>query len=110
MKVVQHFFGAQVMRLCALALFAVLAGCGSRGLPPAPVTAGVGDYNYVIGAGDSLNITVWRNPELSMAVPVRPDGTFDDRMGEFAGKHVREADARVIEALDERGRVFRSAR
>jgi isoleucyl-tRNA synthetase len=42
--------------------------------------------------------------------PVRPDGTFDDRMGEFAGVHVREADARVIEELDERGRVFRSER
>ena len=42
--------------------------------------------------------------------PVRPDGTFDDRMGEFAGVHVRDADARVIEALRERGRVFRSER
>ena len=32
------------------------------------------DYSYVIGAGDSVNIIVWRNPELSMSVPVRPDG------------------------------------
>lgn len=32
------------------------------------------EYNYVIGAGDSVNIVVWRNPELSMSVPVRPDG------------------------------------
>ena len=29
---------------------------------------------YLIGAGDILNIIVWRNPELSMSVPVRPDG------------------------------------
>jgi len=42
--------------------------------PPAPTTAGSQDYTYVIGAGDALNIIVWRNPELSMAVPVRPDG------------------------------------
>jgi polysaccharide export outer membrane protein len=28
----------------------------------------------VIGPGDGLNIVVWRNPELSMSVPVRPDG------------------------------------
>lgn len=32
------------------------------------------DYNYVIGPGDSVNIQVWRNPELSTSVPVRPDG------------------------------------
>ncbi len=29
---------------------------------------------YLIGPGDTLNIFVWRNPDLSTAVPVRPDG------------------------------------
>jgi polysaccharide export outer membrane protein len=43
-------------------------------LPPAPATAEIADYSYVIGAGDNLNIIVWRNPELSLSVPVRPDG------------------------------------
>jgi polysaccharide biosynthesis/export protein len=43
-------------------------------LPAAPASASNADYNYVIGAGDSLNIIVWRNPELSLSVPVRPDG------------------------------------
>lgn len=42
--------------------------------PPAPAVAGVQDYTYLIGAGDALNIIVWRNPELSAVVPVRPDG------------------------------------
>jgi polysaccharide export outer membrane protein len=32
------------------------------------------EYSYVIGPGDTVNIVVWRNPELSMSVPVRPDG------------------------------------
>jgi polysaccharide biosynthesis/export protein len=53
-----------------------LTGCGttSSGLPPAPVSAQSADYSYIIGAGDTLNIIVWRNPELSLSVPVRPDG------------------------------------
>jgi polysaccharide export outer membrane protein len=53
-----------------------LAGCAGSGpkYPPAPTAAATPDYNYIVGPGDSLNIIVWRNPELSMSVPVRPDG------------------------------------
>jgi polysaccharide export outer membrane protein len=32
------------------------------------------DPNYVIGASDELNIDVWKQPDLSRTVPVRPDG------------------------------------
>ncbi|MGE5491134.1 MAG: XrtA/PEP-CTERM system exopolysaccharide export protein [Actinomycetota bacterium] len=53
-------------------LFAAFAGCANY--PPAPTTAASPDYNYIIGPGDVVNIVVWRNPELSMTVPVRPDG------------------------------------
>jgi polysaccharide export outer membrane protein len=35
----------------------------------APVAA-----SYIIGPGDSLEVFVWRNAELSATVPVRPDG------------------------------------
>jgi polysaccharide export outer membrane protein len=63
-----------------LAMFsiAILTGCGSFSdkLQPAPATASTDDYSYIIGPGDNLNIIVWRNPELSMSVPVRPDGKF----------------------------------
>jgi polysaccharide export outer membrane protein len=41
--------------------------------PVAPVAQTVGP-NYIVGPGDSLQIFVWRNPELSTTVPVRPDG------------------------------------
>jgi polysaccharide biosynthesis/export protein len=30
--------------------------------------------DYLIGPGDNLQIFVWRNPELTSTVPVRPDG------------------------------------
>ena len=48
------------------------AGCASH--PPAPVSAASADYRYIIGPGDNVQVIVWRNPELSMSVPVRPDG------------------------------------
>ena len=53
-------------------LGASLFACSSY--PPAPPMAASPDYNYIIGPGDNVNIVVWRNPELSMSVPVRPDG------------------------------------
>lgn len=63
--------------LCKLgfALVAIsLVGCASNKFPPAPISAASSDYNYIVGAGDAINIIVWRNPELSLVVPVRPDG------------------------------------
>jgi polysaccharide export outer membrane protein len=56
-----------------LALVAGLMG-GCASYPPAPTSAADSEYSYVIGAGDIVNVVVWRNPELSMSVPVRPDG------------------------------------
>lgn len=58
--------------LLAIATVLSLTACASY--PPAPTSAASADYNYKIGPGDNLNIVVWRNPELSMTVPVRPDG------------------------------------
>jgi polysaccharide export outer membrane protein len=60
--------------LCAAAAALVLAACGSNQYPPAPVSAATPQYRYLIGPLDTVNIIVWRNPELSLAVPVRPDG------------------------------------
>jgi polysaccharide export outer membrane protein len=57
----------------ALALAFLVAGCASP-YPPAPRTVPAEDFNYTIGPLDVINVIVWRNPELSLSVPVRPDG------------------------------------
>ena len=51
-----------------------LGGCATGPKAP-PVSATGGEAaNYIIGPGDALQISVWRSPELSTTVPVRPDG------------------------------------
>jgi polysaccharide export outer membrane protein len=53
-----------------------LASCSSRpsSPAPAPVAASSQSAEYLIGPGDMLRIFVWQNPDLSVTVPVRPDG------------------------------------
>ena len=60
-----------------LGIFLLLSsGCATTDYPPlegGPSPAQL-TPDYIIGAGDSVNIFVWRNPELSSSVTVRPDG------------------------------------
>lgn len=60
--------------LIIVTLFTV-AACGSA---PLKLTSGVDDNrapsDYLIGPGDVLDVFVWRNPEISVSVPVRPEG------------------------------------
>ena len=69
----------QVKSIKWLALAAVvlstltLGGCASTRTTPVELSK-VATPDYLIGPGDNVNIIVWRNPEVSMSVPVRPDG------------------------------------
>jgi polysaccharide export outer membrane protein len=66
-----------ILRLVAAAmLIPALVACATAGTsssapPPAAQTI-VGDY--LIGVDDEVQVAVWRNPELGITVPVRPDG------------------------------------
>jgi isoleucyl-tRNA synthetase len=45
---------------------------------------------------------------LNVVNPVRPDGTYDERIGPYAGRHIKAADPDLIEDLRGRGRLLRA--
>lgn len=59
-----------------LFLLVFLSACSSKPVyPPAPAKAdGGADWMYLLGPGDSVNVFVWGNPEVSGSFPIRPDG------------------------------------
>lgn len=64
-----------VTRLINLCLILALAGCASA-LPELTMDAAVESEasDFRLAPGDTVSIFVWRNPELSVTVPIRPDG------------------------------------
>jgi polysaccharide export outer membrane protein len=86
----------------SVALAMLLAACSSNSYPPAPSSSATSDYKYLIGPLDVVNIIVWRNPELSMAVPVRPDGRINTPLVEDVlalGKNPAELARELEKAL-----------
>lgn len=63
-----------VNMLYRIAIFFVLTSLGGCFQPLLEDIKQSSDYTYQIGPGDSVNIFVWGNPELSTAATVRPDG------------------------------------
>ncbi len=59
---------------CTIVVALALLAAGCKTSEPPPATAGNTPTQYLIGPGDELEVFVWRNPELSVTVPVRPDG------------------------------------
>jgi polysaccharide export outer membrane protein len=67
--------GVTIGRWSALGLatfLLALGGCTSY--PPLTSSGPQSPAPYLVGPGDTLRVTVWRSPELSVTVPVRPDG------------------------------------
>lgn len=78
--------------IIAFLFTAILGGCASP--QPAATQAGAAgtaavatpdpaaSYQYVIGPGDTLDVFVWGYKDLSVTVPVRPDGKITTRLVE----------------------------
>jgi len=88
----------------AVASFAalLLGACAVNNYPPAPSKVNQEAYHYKVGAGDTLNINVWRNPDLSMSIQVRPDGKISTPLapdvqaaGQTPGEIAKEIEARL---------------
>jgi polysaccharide biosynthesis/export protein len=53
---------------------APMAPAATPGTSPQVSSQDPAGDQYIIGPGDTIQVFVWRNPELSVTVPVRPDG------------------------------------
>jgi polysaccharide biosynthesis/export protein len=89
--------------LLALVLLGV-SGCSKPNYPSPPEATYQlrSAYKYKIGPGDSVQVYVWRYPEVSMVVPVRPDGFISAPLLEdipAAGKTPTELARDLEEAL-----------
>ena len=99
---------------------------GLRYEPPFPYISDYGEKGHTVLAGDFVSVEdgtgvvhtgaafgeddfrLAQDNGLTIQNPVRPDGSFDESAGPFAGMYVRAADPEIIEALRESGRLFRA--
>ncbi len=70
---------SSILAIIAVLLFSGLSGCSSGIKEALPESTGVQGpsvltKSYKMAVGDQLQIDVWKNPELSIGEPVRPDG------------------------------------
>ncbi|MFO1507335.1 MAG: XrtA/PEP-CTERM system exopolysaccharide export protein [Lysobacterales bacterium] len=92
-------------RCVACVLVALLAACASTAITtaPPPVSPSAPAVSvYHIGVDDMLQVSVWHNPDLSVTVPVRPDGKISVPLAgdiEAGGKTPPEVAAEIKDKL-----------
>lgn len=63
-------------------LAAALAPPANAQTPAAQAAQAAKSPDYIIGPGDEIEVFVWQNPDLSVTVPVRPDGKISTPLNE----------------------------
>ncbi len=99
-----NYFKVPLWLVSLLVSSFLLSGCSGNVMPDADLEnlKSIPDYNYIIGPGDNVNIFVWRNPEVSQSVPVRPDGKITTPLVEdlqASGKTPTELARKIEEVL-----------
>ena len=89
--------------LVILSILTMTYGCGAASYPPAPTKVDTNSHEseYRLGPLEQIQIFVWRSPELSTSVSIRPDGKISIPLIEdlqAAGKTPTEL-AREIEKI-----------
>src|SRR3954453_8433053 len=111
-EIIDRFPGSKLLDLRYEPPFPYISDYGPRGHMVLPGDfVSVEDGTGVVHTGAAFGEDDFRlatDNGLTIQNPVRPDGTFDDSAGPFAGMYVRDADAPIIEALRESGRLFRA--
>ncbi len=82
-----------------LTLFLAACASNSSSEAPPPVASTLATDAYHIGVDDIVQVSVWRNPELGITVPVRPDGMISvPLVGDVAaGGHTPQEVAKDIQ-------------
>ncbi|CCG40554.1 XrtA/PEP-CTERM system exopolysaccharide export protein [Magnetospirillum molischianum] len=97
-----------MLKVVALIGLGGVAACASLPEAPSRVDPPEAGAGYLIGSGDSVQVFVWRNPDLSITVSVRPDGKvslplIDDLpvAGREPSQVAREIETRLAEYVQD---------
>jgi isoleucyl-tRNA synthetase len=113
-EVIESFPGSELVGLAYEAPFDFIPGSewGEKGhtvLPADFVTAqdGSGLVHTAVAFGED-DFRLGQEAGLEMVNPVRLDGTYDERIGPYAGRFVKDADPDLVEDLRSRGKLLRA--
>jgi isoleucyl-tRNA synthetase len=111
-EILAHFPGAALAGVRYEPPFSYVTDYGPRGhtvLEADFVTTeeGTGVVHTAIAFGED-DFRLGEQHGIKLQNPVRPDGTFDERVTEFAGVGVKQADPEIVDALRASGRLLRS--